>query len=46
MPEGKEKYLQFFGMVTELLNMGEIEEIQNMNYKELKSKLLKLKDEM
>ena len=44
--KGKEKYLQFFGMVTELFKDEKIEEIENMNYDELKSILLKLKNEL
>ena len=44
--KGEERYLQFFGIVTQLLNMDKIEELENMNYNELKSKLLKVKNEM
>jgi len=44
--KGKEKYLQFFGIVTDLLYLERIEETENMNYAELKSKLLELKNEM
>jgi len=44
--KGKEKYLQFFGIVTQLLNMEKIEELENMNYNELKSEILKVKNEM
>ena len=44
--EDKEKYLQFFGTITELLDLKKIEEIENMDYEELKSKLLVLKNEM
>ena len=36
---GKEKYLQFFGLVTELLNLEEFEVLVNMDYNELKKKL-------
>jgi len=42
----KEKYLQFFGMVTELFKAEEMKETENMNYDELKSMLLKLKNEL
>lgn len=38
--KGEKKYLQFFGMVTELINSETSKEIENMNYDELKSKLL------
>ena len=41
--KGKEKYLQFFGMVTELFNQEDIEKADNMDYEELKSKLMRLK---
>ncbi len=44
--KGKEKYLQFFGIVSELLTTEEIEASENMNYEELKSKLLGLINEM
>jgi len=44
--KGKEKYLQFFGMVTELFKPEEIEDTENMDYKDLKSKLLRRIDEM
>ena len=44
--KGKEKYLQFFGIVTELLNTQDIKASENMNYEELKLKLLGLINEM
>ena len=44
--KGKEKYLQFFGIVTELLNSERIKETKNMNYSELKTKLMEFKNEM
>ena len=44
--KGKEKYLQFFGIVTELLKTKDIEATENMDYEKLKSKLLGIKNEM
>lgn len=44
--KGEEKYLLFFGIVTELLDSEGIEETKNLNYSELKSKLMELKNEM
>ena len=44
--DGKEKYLQFFGLVTEIFKSKQIEKIDNMNYMELKMKLLQMKNEM
>ena len=41
--KGKEKYLQFFGMITELFNQEDIKKADNMDYEELKSKLMRLK---
>jgi digeranylgeranylglycerophospholipid reductase len=42
MKKGKEKYLQFFGIVTELLNLDEIKATENMNYEEIKTKLSRI----
>jgi len=42
--EGKEKYLQFFSIVTELINYENILEINKKNYDELKKMILKLKN--
>jgi len=42
----KEKYLLFFGMITELFGQEDIENTENMEYDELKSKIMRLKDEM
>ncbi len=42
----KTKYLQFFGMITELFGQEDIENTENMDYDELKSKIMRLKDEM
>ena len=44
--KGEKKYLQFFGMVTELLKPEKIKETENLNYDELKSKLLELINEI
>ena len=44
--KNEKKYLQFFGIVTELINSEKIDEYENMDYNELKSKLLELKNEM
>ena len=44
--DGNEKYLQFFGMVTELFKSQQNEEIECMNYTDLKTKLLQMKNEM
>lgn len=44
--KGKEKYLQFFGIVTQLLDIENVEELENMNHNELKSKILKGKNEL
>jgi digeranylgeranylglycerophospholipid reductase len=44
--KGNEKYLQFFGIVTELLKGKDIEATENMDYEKLKSKLLDIKNEM
>jgi len=44
--KGKEKYLQFFGMVTELLKPENIEENEIFSYNQLKAKLMELKNEM
>jgi digeranylgeranylglycerophospholipid reductase len=37
--KGEEKYLQFFGIITELLNPRDLKKIENMDFKELKSLL-------
>ena len=42
----KEKYLQFFGAVTGLINSKNAEEFIGIKYKELRIKLLELIDEM
>lgn len=44
--KGDEKYLQFFGLITELLNLREIDKVENTGYSKLKSKLLRLRNEM
>jgi len=44
--KGKEKYLQFFGLITELLSPEDIEITDNLGYTELKNKILRLKNEM
>jgi len=44
--KGKEKYLQFFGIVTELFKPEEIEEIEKLEYEDLKSKFLELRNAM
>ncbi len=40
--KGNEKYLQFFGLVTELLDAEKLEETENMSYDKLKFKLVEL----
>ena len=40
--KGNEKYLQFFGLVTELLDAEKLEETENMSYDKLKFKLIEL----
>ncbi|MCK5258758.1 MAG: NAD(P)/FAD-dependent oxidoreductase [Thermoplasmatales archaeon] len=42
----KTKYLRFFGMITELFGQADIENTENMDYDELKSKIMRFKDEM
>jgi len=42
----KTKYLQFFGVITELLKPEDFENTDNMKYDELKSKIMRLKNEM
>jgi len=42
----KTKYLQFFGIITELFNQEDFEKTEDLSYEELKSKILRLKDEM
>jgi flavin-dependent dehydrogenase len=37
--KGEEKYLQIFGIITELLNPSDIKKIENMDFNELKSLL-------
>jgi len=44
--KGNEKYLQFFGIITELLDPEEIEETENLNYTELKSRLKRLTNDI
>ncbi len=44
--KSKKKHLQFFGIVTELLKADEIETTKNMDYNELKSKLMGIKNGM
>jgi digeranylgeranylglycerophospholipid reductase len=39
--KGKEKYLQFFGLVTDLLNQEDFETSDNMDYNEMKKKLMR-----
>ena len=41
-----EKYLQFFGVITGLLDMEKLSETDNLTYNELKEKLLVLRNEM
>ncbi|MBS3749453.1 MAG: NAD(P)/FAD-dependent oxidoreductase [Candidatus Thermoplasmatota archaeon] len=42
----KKKYLEFFGLITELFNQEDLDETKNMNYSDLKSKLMGLQNEM
>jgi len=44
--KGREKYLQFFSLVTEICNEKEIEEFNEMEYSLIKSKLMEKKNEM
>jgi digeranylgeranylglycerophospholipid reductase len=44
--EGREKYLQFFGIVTELFDYKHILEINNKNYNELKKIIYNIKKKL
>lgn len=42
----KKKYLEFFGLITELFDLEYLDKTKNMNYSELKSKVKGLQNEM
>ena len=44
--KGKEKYLQFFGLVTELFNQEDLQETETLDYEEIKARLVNRIHEM